>query len=145
MRWISAQESWFCYSQRHWICLNYCLCQARVPHLFTILVRTLEMPLNNKARAANLIITRPSYFEYIYPRMSILQSLLDLIDKENLVGIYQIIPSSVHTNSTMCSIYPNLDILLNSFLLLVPTKFFAKCRRGSRAQQFDSLHQLRVR
>ena len=56
--------------------VNYCLCQARVPHVFTILVRTLEMPLNNKARAANLIIIRPSYFEYSYPRMSILLSLL---------------------------------------------------------------------
>jgi hypothetical protein len=44
-----------------------------VPHVFTILVRTLEMPLNNKARAANVIRTRASYFEYSYPRMSVLQ------------------------------------------------------------------------
>jgi hypothetical protein len=39
---------------------------------FTILVRTLEMPLKNEARAANVIIIRPSYFEYSYPRMSVL-------------------------------------------------------------------------
>ena len=31
------------------------------------------MPLNNKARAANVIRTRASYFEYSYPRMSVLQ------------------------------------------------------------------------
>lgn len=53
----------------------YCLCQARVPHVFTILVKTLEMPLNNKARAANSIRTRAAYFEYSYPRMSVLQTV----------------------------------------------------------------------
>ena len=36
----------------------------------------MEMPLNNKARAANVIRTRASYFEYsYYPRMSVLQTV----------------------------------------------------------------------
>lgn len=33
----------------------------------------MEMPLNNEARAANVIRTRASYFGYSYPRMSVLQ------------------------------------------------------------------------
>ena len=72
-RWIYAQKPWFCESLHQWTCLNYCLYQARVPHVFTILVRTLKMPLNSKATAVYVMRTRASNLEYSYPRMSVLQ------------------------------------------------------------------------